>query len=162
MLGAVRSRVLRSPIVLHCFPEQVLVHRAKDFVGQFERPNFYSAQIVNIYSCHMLLMQARASRPSTTLYAFFAALFAAFNGSTVISPANPRRSLGGFFALVMIKYPPFGPGTLPSTTSRLSSFSTPSTRRLRTVTRALPMCPDMRIPLNTLDGNADDPIDPVI
>src|SRR5438128_5752664 len=95
-------------------------------------------------------------------YAFFAALFAAFNGSTVISPANPRRSLGGFFALVMTRYPPFGPGTLPSTTSRLSSFSTPSTRRFRTVTRALPMCPDIRIPLNTRDGNADDPIDPVI
>src|SRR5207248_3732365 len=84
------------------------------------------------------------------------------NGSTVISPANPRRSLGGFFALVMTRYPPFGPGTLPSTTSRLSSFSTPSTRRLRTVTRALPMWPDIRIPLNTREGNADEPIDPVI
>src|SRR5438034_1092761 len=61
--------MLCIPILLHCFPEQILVHRAKDFVGQFERPNFCSAQIVNIYSCHMLLMQARASRPSTTLSA---------------------------------------------------------------------------------------------
>src|SRR6266542_6590687 len=95
-------------------------------------------------------------------YPFFAALFAAFNGSTVAAPANPRRSLGGFFDFVITRYPPFGPGTLPSTTSRLSSLSTPSTRRLRTVTRALPMCPDIRIPLNTRDGNDDEPIDPVI
>jgi hypothetical protein len=35
-------------------------------------------------------------------YAFFAALFAAFNGSTVAEPANPRRSRGGFFAFVMM------------------------------------------------------------
>jgi hypothetical protein len=36
-----------------------------------------------------------------TNYAFFAALFAAFNGSTVADPANPRRSRGGFLALVI-------------------------------------------------------------
>jgi hypothetical protein len=34
-------------------------------------------------------------------YAFFAARFAAFNGSTVAEPANPRRSLGGCFAFVI-------------------------------------------------------------
>jgi hypothetical protein len=34
-------------------------------------------------------------------YAFFAARFAAFNGSTVAEPANPRRSRGGFFALLI-------------------------------------------------------------
>src|SRR5215470_1899964 len=95
-------------------------------------------------------------------YAFFAALLAAFNGSIVAAPANPRRSLGGFFAFVITRYPPVGPGTLPSTTSRLSSLSTPSTRRFRIVTRALPMCPDIRMPLNTREGNADDPIEPVI
>src|ERR1700758_4326622 len=92
------------------------------------------------------------------LYVFFAARLAAFNGSTVAAPANPRRSLGGFLALVMTRYTPFGPGTLPSTTSRLSSLSTPRTRRLRTVIRALPRCPDIRIPLNTRDGNAEEPI----
>src|SRR5271155_2157382 len=95
-------------------------------------------------------------------YAFFAALFAAFNGSTVADPANPRRSLGGFFAFMITRYPPCGPGTLPSTTKRFSSLSTPKTRRLRCVTRAWPICPDMRIPLNTREGNADEPIDPVI
>src|SRR5246127_5657227 len=95
-------------------------------------------------------------------YAFFAALFAAFNGSTVAEPANPRRSLGGFFAFVITMYPPCGPGTLPSTTSKFSSLSTPSTRKFRCVTRSWPICPDMRIPLNTREGNADDPIEPVI
>src|SRR5437660_784360 len=99
---------------------------------------------------------------ATDNYPFFAALFAAFNGSTVAAPANPRRSRGGFLAFIITRYPPFGPGTLPSTTSRLSSLSTPSTRKLRTVTRAFPMWPDIRIPLNTRDGNADDPIEPVI
>jgi hypothetical protein len=35
----------------------------------------------------------------TRNYFFFAACrFDAFNGSTVPEPANPRRSLGGFFA----------------------------------------------------------------
>src|ERR1700691_6607755 len=95
-------------------------------------------------------------------YAFFAARLAAFNGSTVADPANPRRSLGGFLALVITRYPPLGPGTLPSTTSRLSSLLRPSTRKLRTVTRSTPMCPDMRMPLNTRDGNAEEPMEPVI
>src|SRR5579864_7045905 len=45
---------------------------------------------------------------------------------------------------------------------RFSSLSTPSTRRLRMVTRSVPMCPDMRMPLNTRDGNAEEPIEPVI
>ncbi len=36
----------------------------------------------------------------------------------------------------------------------------PTTRKLRTVTRAFPMCPDMRMPGNTREGNADEPIEP--
>src|SRR5207245_9768205 len=96
------------------------------------------------------------------LYPFFDPPLADFNGSTLPIPANPLRSLGGFLALVMIRYPPFGPGTLPSITSRFSSLSMPSTRELRTVTRSAPMCPDMRIPLNTREGNADEPIEPGI
>src|SRR5690349_2991101 len=38
----------------------------------------------------------------------------------------------------------------------------PSTRRLRTVTLSTPMCPDMRMPLNTREGNDDEPIEPGI
>src|SRR6202040_1058056 len=92
-------------------------------------------------------------------YPFFEARFAAFSGSTVAEPANPRRSRGGFFALLIMMYPPFDPGTLPSTTSRFSSLSTPSIRRLRIVIRTSPMWPDIRMPLNTRDGNADEPIE---
>ena len=36
-------------------------------------------------------------------YTFFAARLAAFKGSTVAAPANPRRSLGGFLALLMTR-----------------------------------------------------------
>src|SRR5882762_3487098 len=68
----------------------------------------------------------------------------------------------GFFALLIMMYPPFDPGTLPSTTSRFSSLSTPSIRRLRIVIRTSPIWPDIRLPVNTRDGNADEPIDPVI
>src|SRR5713101_8162491 len=163
-----RSGALGGRVMLDRLPEQIFVDGAENFLGQIHRPDLRSAQVVDINRCHMLSRLVWRGRPRPRLlisrlsYPFLAALFAAFNGSTVAEPANPRRSRGGFFDLVMIKYPPFGPGTLPSTTRRLSSFSTPSTRRLRTVTRALPMCPDIRIPLNTRDGNADDPIDPVI
>src|SRR6185437_2854090 len=116
--------------------------------------------VAMLFSCGLVYV-ARAPSPAFR-YPFFAALLAAFNGSTVAAPPNPRRSLGGFLALVITRYPPFGPGTLPSTTSRLSSLSTPSTRKLRCVTRSTPMCPDMRMPLNTREGNADEPIEPVI
>src|SRR4051812_6266849 len=132
-LGLVRSSALSGAVVLHRFPEQIFIHRAEDLIGEIECPDFLAAQIVNINRCHIFLVwrRTRSVRPS---YAFFAALFAAFNGSTVAEPANPRRSLGGFFAFVITMYPPCGPGTLPSTTSRFSSLSTPSTRRFRVVT----------------------------
>src|SRR5260221_14389485 len=93
---------------------------------------------------------------------FFAPRLAAFKGPPFPDPPTPPRPRGGFFALVIIRSPPFGPGTLPSTTNKLSSLSTPRMRRLRTVTRSTPMCPDIRMPLNTREGNADDPIDPVV
>src|SRR5579871_1086837 len=43
------------------------------------------------------------------------------------------------FALRTTTYPPLGPGTAPFTTSTLSSVSTSTISRLRTVTLALPM-----------------------
>src|SRR5205807_8959577 len=170
VLGRVCAGTLRSPVMLNRFPEQVFVDRAENFIGQIELAHFLAAQTVNIYGCHVLCPCGAAALarvfPSHQLpsanYPFLAARFAAFNGSTVAAPANPRRSRGGFFALLMIRYPPLGPGTLPSTTSRFSSLSTPRMRRLRMVTRSVPMCPDMRMPLNTRDGNAEEPIEPVI
>src|SRR5580693_2759028 len=156
-LGGMRAAVLPGAVMFHRLPKQIFIHGAENLIGKVKGPDLLTAQIVNINSCHI------ASRYSVLIpYAFLAALLAAFNGSTVAEPANPRRSLGGFFALMMTRYPPCGPGTLPSTTKRFSSLSTPSTRKLRCVTRAWPICPDMRIPLNTREGNADDPIDPVI
>src|SRR5580658_9356802 len=148
-LGSVRPPVLPGAVMFHRLPKQILINGAENFIGKVKGPDLLAAQIVNIDSSHCF-------------YAFFAALLAAFNGSTVAEPANPRRSLGGFLALMMTMYPPCGPGTLPSTTRRFSSLSTPSTRKLRCVTRSWPMCPDIRIPLNTREGNADEPIDPVI
>src|SRR6185369_11121211 len=172
VLGRVRSGTIRGAEVFYRLPKQVFVHRAEDFIGEIQGPDLGSAQIVYVNGCHMLSIwcQSRHSVSlssdeqlvTTTSYPFFAARLAAFNGSTVADPANPRRSRGGFFALVITRYPPFGPGTLPSTTNRFSSLSTPNTLRLRTVTRASPMCPDMRMPLNTREGNADEPIEPVI
>src|SRR5208283_5290322 len=173
-LGGVRAAMLPGAVVLHRLPKQVFVDRAENLIGEIEGSDFLPAQIVNVNRCHIASRVARTPSSATLLlhtrgrgrprytYAFFAARFAAFNGSTVAEPANPRRSLGGFFALTITMYPPCGPGTLPSTTSRFSSLSTPKTLRLRCVTRSCPMCPDMRIPLNTREGNADEPIDPVI
>src|SRR4051794_36660894 len=89
-----------------------------------------------------------------------AAFFAAFNGSSVVDPAKPRRSRGGFFAFRITTYAPLGPGTAPSTSSKLSSLSMPRIFRLRTVTWSTPMWPDIRIPGNTRDGNDDAPIEP--
>src|SRR5215471_13569132 len=132
-LRLVRSGALRGAVVLHRLPEQIFIHRAEDLIGEIECPDFLAAQILNINRCHIFLM-SRRTHSSARFYAFLAALFAAFKGSTVAAPANPRRSLGGFLALMITTYPPCGPGTLPSTTSRFSSLSTPSTRRLRTIT----------------------------
>src|SRR5258708_815687 len=167
------TRTRGGAIMRDRLPEQVFVDRTENLLGQFHRPGLGSAQIVNINSCHILSRVARAPSPaafdlafdpdlSDLTYPFFEARFAAFNGSTVAEPANPRRSRGGLFALLITMYPPFDPGTLPSTTSRFSSLSTPSIRKLRIVIRTSPMWPDIRIPLNTREGNADEPIEPVI
>ena len=51
--GFVRTGALPGAVMLHRFPEQILVDRAENFVGQVERPNLLAAQIVNIDSRHM-------------------------------------------------------------------------------------------------------------
>src|SRR5260370_28099859 len=143
VLGRMRARTRGGAIVRDRLPEQVFVDRAENFLGQFHRPGLGSAQIVNINSCHIsLVCVARAPSPAALdldlpdlTYPFFEARFAAFNGSTVAEPANPRRSRGGFFALLIMMYPPFDPGTLPSPPSRFSSLTTPTIRRVRTVLR---------------------------
>src|SRR5712692_2934060 len=106
VLGRMRARTRGGAIVRDRLPEQVFVDRAENFLGQFHRPGLSSAQIVNIDSCHMLSRVARAPSPAAfdlalSYYPFFDARFAAFNGSTVAEPANPRRSRGGFFALLI-------------------------------------------------------------
>src|SRR5260370_27061095 len=62
--------------------------------------------------------------PRSTLFPYTTLFRSAFKGSTVAAPANPRRSLGGFCALVITRYPPCAPGTLPSTTSKRSEEHT--------------------------------------
>src|SRR5258708_35872758 len=151
-----RARTRGGAIVRNGLPEQVLVDGSENLIGQFHRPGLGSVQIVNIYSCHILFRVERtllsaAFDPDLPdfSYPFFAARFAAFNGSTVAEPANPRRSRGGFFALLIMMYPPFDPGTLPSTTSRFSSSSTPRIRRFPIAILTSPLWPDIRLPLNT-------------
>ena len=65
--------------------------------------------------------EGASRRPRSDYFFFGAAFFEAFNGSSVPAPANPRRSLGGAFAFETRTYPSRGPGTAPSTISRLSS-----------------------------------------
>src|SRR5256885_2100719 len=56
--------------------------------------------------------------------------------------------------------PPLGPGTAPFTSSRLRSGSVRTISRFKIVTRAFPMCPDIRMPLNTRLGVAHAPMEP--
>src|ERR1700674_4916601 len=51
-----RTRTRGGAIVRDRLPEQVFVDRAENFLGQFHRPGFGSAQIVNINSCHISLV----------------------------------------------------------------------------------------------------------
>src|SRR5205085_10316885 len=53
---------------------------------------------------------------------------------------------GYCFDLRKMTYPPLGPGTAPLTRITLSSTSTWTISRFRTVTRSVPMRPPMRIP----------------
>src|SRR5215813_612354 len=125
------SSALSSAIVVHRLPQQVFVYCPEDLIGEFEGADLLACQINYVNLCHISLESL------VTNYFFplaAAALFAAFNGSTVVAPANPRRSRGGCFAFWITTYPPFGPGTAPSTISRFSSRSIPMMRRLRTVT----------------------------
>ncbi len=48
VLGGVRSGALSGAVVLHRFPEQVLVDRAEYFLGQLEGADFLAAQIYYI------------------------------------------------------------------------------------------------------------------
>src|SRR5579864_3506884 len=61
--GRMRSGPLSGSVMLHRFPKQVFVDRAKDFVGQLQRTDLFAAQIVNVNRCHDVFMEARASSP---------------------------------------------------------------------------------------------------
>src|SRR5215469_6708296 len=131
-----RSCALSGPVVVHRFPQQVFVYCAENLIGEFQGAHFLACQINYVNLCHISLESL------VTSYFFplaAAALFAAFNGSTVVAPANPRRSRGGCLAFWITMYPPFGPGTAPSTINRFSSRSMPMMRRLRTVTLSTPI-----------------------
>src|ERR1035437_1941307 len=129
VLGGVGTGTLSGAIVPHRFPQQVLVHRAKNFIGQFQGTYLFAAEIHYINRRHSFF---RFNLSVASCYFFFAeARLDAFNGSTVPAPLNPRRSLGGFLAFAIITYASLCPGTAPSTTSRFSSLSTPSTRTSR-------------------------------
>src|SRR5690606_18470083 len=56
------------------------------------------------------------------------------------------------YAVRISSRPFFGPGTAPLISSRCWSAMTRTTRRFFTVTRSLPVCPCIRIPLKTRLG----------
>src|SRR5438105_3318444 len=65
-LGRVRAAMLQSAVVLDRFPQQVFIDRAENLVGQFQRPDFSAAQILNLYGCHIAMLSSpRAWLPST-------------------------------------------------------------------------------------------------
>src|SRR5882762_9618636 len=74
-----------------------------------------------------------------TVHRFFFSCFAAFFTTTTL---------------------PFAPGTAPRIIRRLFSVSTLATVSPFIVTRSSPMWPDDRVPLITLDGYAEAPIEP--
>lgn len=63
-------------------------------------------------------------------------------------------------ALRTMTSPPVRPGTAPLISSTPFSASTLCTKRLRTVTRSLPIRPAIRVPLNTRAGVAHPPMEP--
>src|SRR5579875_183885 len=71
-----------------------------------------------------------------------------------------RHHLPPFTASRMSTTPPLGPGTAPLRSSRFRSGSALTTSRLSVVTLAEPCWPAMRVPLKTLAGVAQAPIDP--
>jgi hypothetical protein len=108
----VSTGALPSAVVFHRFPEQVLVDRAEHLVGQLEGAYLFAIQIHYINRCHEFFRYVGANRSSRNsgteqtakrgYLLFFATWrFDAFNGSTVPAPLNPRRSLGGFLALLI-------------------------------------------------------------
>jgi len=82
--------------MLYRLPQQVFVDAAENFFRQLQRANFFAAQVDHINLCHKNLCRRIA-------YFFLpaAAFLAAFNGSIVVAPAKPRRSRGGFLALLI-------------------------------------------------------------
>src|SRR6185503_2645530 len=67
VLGSVRSRALSRAVVLHRFPQQSFVDRAKHFVGQFQRANRLAVQIMNIDGCHFVSHVAPVPCPRSTI-----------------------------------------------------------------------------------------------
>src|SRR2546423_12531636 len=47
-----RAAVLPGAVMLDRFPDQIFIHRAEDFIGEIEGPDFLTAQIVYVDSCH--------------------------------------------------------------------------------------------------------------
>jgi hypothetical protein len=50
---------LPGAVMLDRFPEQVFVDRAKNFVSEIERADFFAAQIVNVNRCHVFSLAAK-------------------------------------------------------------------------------------------------------
>src|SRR6478672_6404077 len=69
VLGSVRSRPLPGAIMLYRFPQQILVDRAKDLVGEFQRANFFTAQIVNVDRCHFVFSCGAGISPAILVLA---------------------------------------------------------------------------------------------
>ena len=69
-------------------------------------------------------------------------------------------SVQTLFVWRTVRKPPLGPGTAPRTRSRLLVGSTRTTLRFRTVIRALPYWPGLRIPLRVWAGSALGPDEP--
>src|SRR3954463_15520704 len=52
VLGGVGTLALRGAVVLYRLPQQVFVHRAKDFFGEVERADLFAIQIMYVDGCH--------------------------------------------------------------------------------------------------------------
>jgi len=53
VLGGMSTGPLPCAVMLHRFPEQVLVHRTEYLIGQFERTYLFAAEIYYINRCHV-------------------------------------------------------------------------------------------------------------
>src|SRR5215471_7322015 len=62
ILGGVRTVTLRRAEVRDRFVEQVLIHRAEDFIGQLKGAYLLSAQIYHVNVCHKISALLSAHR----------------------------------------------------------------------------------------------------